>query len=142
MVENVTVPMQNRSKFLGIGGIHLKKLEMKTGVEISEESPGDFRIFAPNKQAMNEATQIIKEMLMNDKEPVLEFGGVYTATVVEIKEHGCMVILYPNMQPVLLHITQLDQRKVFLNCSCMSKKTMYTVYYLILFFITILLLLL
>ncbi|RMC08011.1 hypothetical protein DUI87_15483 [Hirundo rustica rustica] len=42
----------------------------------------------------------------------LEFGAIYTATITEIRDSGVMVKLYPNMTPVLLHNSQLDQRKI------------------------------
>ncbi|KAK6639552.1 hypothetical protein RUM43_007825 [Polyplax serrata] len=112
VMEKVTVPVHLRSRFIGPGGTNVKKLEMDAGVEITEETVGEFIIFAPNKSALKEATQIIQEIIESHKEPQLEFGGVYTATIVEIKEHGCMVTLYPNMQPVLIHMSQLDQRNV------------------------------
>lgn len=47
-----------------------------------------------------------------DKEPTLDFGGIYSARIVEIRESGVMVQLYPTMQPTLLPNSQLDQRKV------------------------------
>lgn len=47
-----------------------------------------------------------------NKEPVLDFGGVYKAQIVEVREAGVMVKLYPTMQPALLPNSQLDQRRV------------------------------
>lgn len=49
------------------------------------------------------------------KEPDLEFGGVYSAKIVEIIEAGVMVQLYPSMRPILLPNNQLDVKKVCLN---------------------------
>jgi polyribonucleotide nucleotidyltransferase len=46
------------------------------------------------------------------KEPELEFGGIYSAKVVEVTAMGLMVQLYPNMKPELLHNSQIDSRKV------------------------------
>jgi polyribonucleotide nucleotidyltransferase len=46
------------------------------------------------------------------KEPDLEFGGVYSAKIVEIIEAGVMVRLYPNMKPILLPNNQIDAKKV------------------------------
>lgn len=51
---------------------------------------------------------------MADKsEPQLEFGAIYKAKIVEIRDIGVMVTLYPTMQPTLVHNSQLDQRKVY-----------------------------
>lgn len=61
---------------------------------------------------MTEAKEMIQDILKKDREPILEFGNIYTAKIVEIRETGVMVTLYSNMVPVLLHNSQLDQRKV------------------------------
>jgi len=56
--------------------------------------------------------------MAEQSEPQLEFGAIYKAKIVEIREIGVMVTLYPSMQPTLVHNSQLDQRKVntfFLN---------------------------
>ena len=61
---------------------------------------------------MTEAREIIDVMLKEDKAPQLDFGGIYTARIVEVRETGVMVTLYPNMSPAFLHNSQLDQRKI------------------------------
>lgn len=61
---------------------------------------------------MDEAREMINEFLTEEREPELEFGAIYTAKIVEVRDIGVMVTLYPNMQPALLHNSQLDQRKI------------------------------
>lgn len=61
---------------------------------------------------MTEAKEMIETILQKDREPVLEFGAIYTAKIVEIREIGIMVTLYSNMVPALLSNSQLDQRKI------------------------------
>ena len=61
---------------------------------------------------MNEAKEMIADFLTSEREPELEFGAIYTAKIVELREIGVMVTLYPTMNPALLHNSQLDQRKV------------------------------
>lgn len=61
---------------------------------------------------MEEAKEIINKLITSSKEPQLEFGGVYQAKIVEIRDIGLMVTLYDGMRPALLHISQIDQRKV------------------------------
>ncbi len=46
------------------------------------------------------------------KEPELEFGGIYTGKIVEIRSNGVLIQLHPTMSPVLLPNSQLDRRKV------------------------------
>ena len=66
----------------------------------------------PLQTALIEAKEMMSSLLMDTREPNLDFGGVYTAKIVELRENGVMITLYPNMIPILLHNTQLDQRKV------------------------------
>ncbi|XP_049782136.1 polyribonucleotide nucleotidyltransferase 1, mitochondrial [Schistocerca cancellata] len=110
--EKLEVPVHNRSKFLGLGGANVKRLLVETGVQVTQVDETAFSLFAPNQQAMDEAREMIDQFLSTEREPVLEFGGIYTAKIVEVRDIGVMVQLYPNMTPALLHNSQLDQRKV------------------------------
>nr|XP_031531446.1 polyribonucleotide nucleotidyltransferase 1, mitochondrial [Vicugna pacos] len=88
------------------------KLFFLKGVTISQVDEETFSVFAPTPSAMHEARDFITEICKDDQEQQLEFGAVYTATITEIRDSGVMVKLYPNMTAVLLHNTQLDQRKI------------------------------
>lgn len=130
VIKTIHVPAHKRAKFVGFGGANLKKLVAKIGVRISSYNPDDineneyndtlgatardnFIIFAPNKDAMEEAEEFIKTLLEKEyKEPELEFNGVYTATIQELRPNGVMITLYPNMIPTLLPLSQLDIRTV------------------------------
>lgn len=61
---------------------------------------------------MDEAKEMINQVLTKNPEPTLTFGDVYVAKITEIRESGVMITLHPNMVPTLLHISQLDRRKV------------------------------
>lgn len=63
---------------------------------------------------MDEAQEIINKLLSAERAPELEFGGIYNANIVELRDIGVMITLYPGMPPALLHNSQLDQRKVTL----------------------------
>ncbi|KAH7973025.1 polyribonucleotide nucleotidyltransferase 1, mitochondrial [Rhipicephalus sanguineus] len=110
--ERLEVPVHQRARFVGLGGHNLKKLTAETGVQLSAINDTCFEMFAPNQDAMNEAKEMVEQFLKEEREPTLEFGAVYTAKIVEIRESGVMVTLYPTMTPTLLHNSQLDQRKV------------------------------
>lgn len=112
VVDNLEVPIHQRGKFLGIGGMNLKKIFLETGVHIYPHDEKTYSIFAPNEDAMTEAKEMIEAILKKDREPTLEFGAIYTARIVEIRETGVMVTLYSNMIPALLPISQLDQRRI------------------------------
>uniref|UniRef100_A0A8C0GTD4 polyribonucleotide nucleotidyltransferase n=1 Tax=Chelonoidis abingdonii TaxID=106734 RepID=A0A8C0GTD4_CHEAB len=112
VVETVQVPLSKRVRFVGPGGYNLKKLQAETGVTVSQLDEETFSVFAPTPNAMYEAREFINEICKDDQEHQLEFGAVYTAIITEIRDIGVMVKLYPNMSPVLLHNSQLDQRKI------------------------------
>lgn len=81
-------------------------------MQVSQIDDTTFQIFAPSQSAMEEAKEVIDKWLTTERVPELEFGGIYKATVVEVRDIGVMVKLYPGMPPALLHNSQLDQRKV------------------------------
>ncbi|XP_043271640.1 polyribonucleotide nucleotidyltransferase 1, mitochondrial [Venturia canescens] len=112
ITESFEVQPHQRGKFLGVGGHNLKKIFVETGVHIYPQSENTFTIFAPNAAALDEARELIDSLLKEERVPQLEFGGIYTAKIVEIRESGVMVTLYPNMSPAFLHNSQLDQRLI------------------------------
>nr|XP_009491666.1 PREDICTED: polyribonucleotide nucleotidyltransferase 1, mitochondrial [Pelecanus crispus] len=112
VVETIHVPLSKRLRFIGPGAYNLKKLQAQTGVTVSQLDEETYSVFAPTPSAMHEAREFIHEICKDDQEVNLEFGAVYTATITEIRDSGVMVKLYPNMTPVLLHNSQLDQRKI------------------------------
>lgn len=145
VVDNLEVPAYQRGKFLGIGGMNLKKILVETGVhvrsvfikkktfmhndvlsvirnmlilyfnialQIYPHDENTYSIFAPNNDAMTQAKEMIEKILQKDREPTLEFGAIYTAKIMEVRDTGVMVTLYSNMIPVLLPNSQLDQRKI------------------------------
>uniref|UniRef100_A0A8C4U0G6 Polyribonucleotide nucleotidyltransferase 1, mitochondrial n=1 Tax=Falco tinnunculus TaxID=100819 RepID=A0A8C4U0G6_FALTI len=112
VVETIHVPLSKRLRFIGPGAYNLKKLQAQTGVTLSQLDEETYSVFAPTPSAMHEAREFIHEICKDDQEVNLEFGAVYTATITEIRDSGVMVKLYPNMTPVLLHNSQLDQRKI------------------------------
>lgn len=126
ILKTFHIPIHKVPQFLGFGGSNLKKLMANIGVRISsyggsamDDSPqgvnpqqDNFVMFAPNKEALKEAEEYIETLLAQRREPEFEFNGIYTATIVEIRDNGLMVTLYPNMKPTLLPLSQLDIRVV------------------------------
>lgn len=110
--EKLTIEPHQRVKLIGPGGMNIKKVYYETGVQLTQIDETTFSIFAPSESAMDEAKEYIESLLKTENVPDLEFGGIYTAKIVEIKDIGVMVTLYPSMPPTLLHNSQLDQRKV------------------------------
>lgn len=110
--ETMIVDPVKRSKIIGPGGLHVKQIFLQTGVQLNQIDEGSFELFAPSKSAMEEAKEFIDKLLAKERVPELDFGGIYTARIVELRDIGVMVTLYPSMPPALLHNSQLDQRKV------------------------------
>lgn len=110
--EKLTVEPHQRSKVIGPGGVHVKQMFLETGVQMTQLDENTFDLFAPSRNAMDEAKEYIRKLMEKDRVPELDFGGIYTAKIVELRDIGVMVTLYPSMPPALLHNSQLDMRKV------------------------------
>ncbi|GIX94474.1 hypothetical protein CEXT_62831 [Caerostris extrusa] len=57
-------------------------------------------ISQPRKQKDN--WPISEKLLTEEEAPKLEYGNTYNAKIVEIRDNGVMVTLYPSMKPTLL----------------------------------------
>lgn len=112
VTKQLTVDASQRSLLFGHGGLHIRKIFLETGVHLTEIEPNVFNIFAPSPMSLNEAEVHIKELLKPNRMPDLEFGGIYVAKIVQMKENGVMVTLYDGMRPTLIHVAQLDSRRV------------------------------
>lgn len=123
VIKTIRIPQHKVAAFVGFGGANLKKLMAKIGVRVSAYGETDatelgaansdnFIMFAPNQEAMLEAEEYIKSIVEKQKEPELEFNGIYTATIQELRPNGVMVTLYQSMAPALLPLSQLDIRAV------------------------------
>lgn len=110
--KTFTIEPHQRAKIIGPGGMTIKKIYLQTGAQLTQNDENSFTIFAPSESSMAEVKELIESILKEEKIPDLEFGGIYTAKIVEVKDIGVMLTLYPTMPPTLLHNSQLDQRKV------------------------------
>ncbi|KAL3872887.1 hypothetical protein ACJMK2_036068 [Sinanodonta woodiana] len=112
ITEQFNVPPSKRAKVVGLGGYNLRKLKTDTGVTLTPIDENSFQIFAPNQTAMIEAKEMIEELMKEEKAPELEFGTIYTAQIVELKETGILVTLHPQIPDIFIHNTQLAQSRV------------------------------
>ncbi|KAJ8723694.1 hypothetical protein PYW07_007674 [Mythimna separata] len=112
VIEELEVEVHKRSKLLGHGGANLKKLYLETGVQVTPIDDVKYSVFAPSQAAMDEARARFDSWLSEDKKHELEFGAIYKARVVEVKDIGVLVTLFTGMTPALVHNTQLDHRKI------------------------------
>lgn len=112
--DQITIEPHQRTRLIGSGGMNVKKLYLETGCQLTQVDETSFTLFAPSQSAMDEAKEYLEVIMKTEKVPDLEFGAIYTAKIVELRDTGVMVTLYPSMPPALLHNSQLDQRKVCL----------------------------
>lgn len=112
VTKELHIDVNQRAQFFGPGGMNLKKIFLETGVHLTETEPNVFNIFAPSPMSLSEAEELIKTQLAPKTIPNLEFGGIYVAQIVEMKENGVMVTLYDTMKPTFIHVAQLDSRRV------------------------------
>lgn len=124
VIKTISIPQHKVATFIGFGGSNLKRLMATIGVRVSAYNESDvtdlgantnrdnFIVFAPNQDALQEAEDYIKTIVDKQKEPELEFNGIYPATIQELRPNGVMVTLHPSMSPVLLPLSQLDIRHV------------------------------
>lgn len=69
------VPAHQRAKFVGTGGINLKRLTLETGVQLSARAEGEWTLFAPHAEAMAEARERIDALLKEEPIPGREDGA-------------------------------------------------------------------
>ncbi|XP_037711759.1 polyribonucleotide nucleotidyltransferase 1, mitochondrial [Drosophila subpulchrella] len=110
--ETLTVEPHQRAQLIGPSGLHMKRIYLETGTTLTAADETQFNVFAPSQAAMDEAKELIEGYMVKERVPDLEFGGIYSAKITELRDTGVMVILYPSMPPALLHNSQLDQRKI------------------------------
>ena len=112
--KKLDVPVHKRGKFMGPGGINIKRLLVDTGVQVSAHpsEQGAWNLFAPNQEAMEEALETIETTMAEEKVPEFEFGAIYTVKIKEILERGIHVELHPEIPLVFINNAQLDARKV------------------------------
>ena len=65
------IPPAKRGQFLGVGGHNLKLLQQKTGVTITHIDDTTFQLFAPNKQAYDEAMTMVNDLLTSEVRAVV-----------------------------------------------------------------------
>ncbi len=91
---------------IGPGGKNIKAITTATGASVDIEDSGRVSIFAPTREALDRAREMVSYY---DQRP--EVGKNYTARVRKIMEIGAIVEVLPNVE-ALVHISQLDLNRV------------------------------
>lgn len=114
--DKLTIEPDQRMRLIGPGGMNLKRIFAETGAQFTQVDEATFNVFAPSQSAMDEAMETVKGLLKKENVPILEFGAIYSATIAEIRDIGVFVKLYESQTPTLIHVSQLDTRKVSSFC--------------------------
>ncbi len=104
--EEVWVNPEVIRLIIGPGGKNIKSITAATGASVDIDDSGRIVIFAPTKESMDQA----KEMVMYHDQRA-ELGKNYNAKVRRILEIGAIVEILPNLE-ALVHISQLDTNRV------------------------------
>jgi polyribonucleotide nucleotidyltransferase len=106
-LTTIMIPVEMIGAVIGPGGEMIRSIVKETGAEINIEDDGSVTIAAINQESADAAIKRIREITR----PV-EMGAVYEGKVKEIREGlGAFVEFMPKKQG-LLHISQLDHRRV------------------------------
>ncbi|MCR5814619.1 MAG: polyribonucleotide nucleotidyltransferase [Desulfovibrio sp.] len=91
---------------IGPGGKNIKAITQATGASVDIDDSGKISIFAPTKEALEKASELITYY---DQRP--EVGKNYQGKVRKLLEIGAIVEILPNVE-ALVHISQLDTGRV------------------------------
>ncbi|XP_044163140.1 polyribonucleotide nucleotidyltransferase 1, mitochondrial-like [Acropora millepora] len=101
-------------KLVGVAGLTIRQLQEETGATISRVGEEQFSVFAPNAKVLQETMAKIEELTAEEEfwTEDLEVGEKYSATIVEVRDYGVMVELLPDTPNVLLHVSEMDHRRI------------------------------
>ncbi|MBO4335680.1 MAG: polyribonucleotide nucleotidyltransferase [Desulfovibrio sp.] len=91
---------------IGPGGKNIKAITQATGASVDIDDSGKISIFAPTKESLEKASELITYY---DQRP--EVGKNYRGKVRKLLEIGAIVEILPNVE-ALVHISQLDTGRV------------------------------
>lgn len=104
--EEVLVNPEIIRLIIGPGGKNIKQITSDTGASIDINDSGAVAIFAPTREALERAREMV---LYYDQRA--ELGRNYRGKVKKIMEIGAIVEILPNLE-ALVHISQLDTGRV------------------------------
>lgn len=106
-LTTIVIPQESIGAVIGPGGETIRSIVKETGAEINIDDDGTVTVAAVNQSSADAAIERIRSITR----PV-ELGAVYSGKVKEVREGlGAFVEILPKKQG-LLHISQLDHRRV------------------------------
>ena len=122
-IITITIDQEKIRDVIGPGGKTIRKIIEDTGVQIDIEDDGRAFIAATDAEAGQKALHII-ETLTQD----VEVGKIYMGKVTRLMDFGAFVEIIPGVLGLqgkegLVHISQLDERRVGRVRDCSKKET-------------------
>ena len=92
--QRLQIPPSKRAKFLGPGGINIKRISGDTGVQIHpEQEEGTWTLFGRSQEMLEEAELLVAKLLEEQKPLELEFGAIYSGRILELRNTGVLLTL-------------------------------------------------
>ena len=105
-ITTIKIDVDKIRDIIGPGGKTVREIQNQTGAVIEIDDDGTVNVAAVDKEAMERAVKIIRELTA-----VPEVGQVYTGPVKRILNFGAFVEILPN-QEGLVHISELAHEHV------------------------------
>jgi len=106
-IGGVSVSRELVPRLIGAAGCNLEAIEAATGGRLAVSETGEVDIYAPTAAQWDHAATAVLEV---EGGSVVE-GGVYRVTAIRVVDYGAFVEL-PNGMPALLHISELEHRRL------------------------------
>jgi polyribonucleotide nucleotidyltransferase len=105
-IEMLQINPEKIKDVIGPGGKMIRSIIADTGVKIDVDDTGKVLVASANREAMDKAVQMIKNICA---EP--EIGKIYKGRVRRIVDFGAFIEVLPGTDG-LLHISQIDNKRV------------------------------
>ncbi len=105
-IESITVPSDKIREVIGSGGKVIKEIVEVSGAKVDINDDGLVRIASQNKESLEIARKMIKEIV---EDPIV--GQVYEGKVVKLMDFGAFVNFY-GKRDGLVHVSQISEERV------------------------------
>lgn len=108
IIELMQMPLYKRPILFRSGAYNAKLIEAETGVKINSDDDTNISLFAPNKQCMERAKEIITKLLEEQQDDNYQFGAIFKAEIVRILDNGLYVTLKEGGRPIWIRNADLS----------------------------------
>ncbi len=105
-IEEVKIKPEKIGDVIGKAGATIKGICEATGAKIDISEDGTVKIFAANKTSLEQATQMVKDVVTE-----VSIGQIYTGTVAKVMQFGAIVALFGNHSG-MVHISEIAEERV------------------------------